>query len=180
MRPGRPSFRMVRTTDGGSTWKSADIKASSLEGLKNIIAAPSRLWFSDSRHGWLQWKVKTSSAFSVARLLSTEDGGDTWMELPIPPSAGEFQFSDAQHGWIVGGAASNELWGTHDGGHTWSKVAVPRPASCKNCRPIYSALRSIDTLKRGHCCQILRRQCDEREVCLRNIRYPRWGHLLAD
>jgi len=142
---GIPSFTLARTEDEGRTWTSSEVETSLFEGLKNIIARPSRLWFSDLQHGWMQWEMKTSSAFSVGRLLATEDGGNTWVELPSPPSAGEFRFFNLQEGWMVGGAASNELWRTYDGGHTWSWVEVPKPSSCKSCRPSYSAPGYLDT-----------------------------------
>jgi photosystem II stability/assembly factor-like uncharacterized protein len=135
---GNQLFKVARTDDGGGSWKYFDFPISSFEDLKNSIAVPWTLRFSDSQHGWLQWKVQTSSAFSVGRLFRTEDGGATWTELAIPPSAGDFRFDTTQEGWMTGGAASSELWKSYDGGQTWVKIMVPKPAGCDSCRPIYS------------------------------------------
>jgi len=78
--------RVVRTEDSGQTWSQGHFDRSSSPRLQRTIAVPKALWFVDSNHGWLQWKVQSSSAFDFGLLYRTADGGKTWAELPYPPN----------------------------------------------------------------------------------------------
>jgi photosystem II stability/assembly factor-like uncharacterized protein len=66
-------------------------------------------------------------------ILSTKDGGNTWVRFPVPfmsitsPDSSLYSvyFSDANHGWIVG----YNYYKTTNGGLTWTDVEVePAPA----------------------------------------------------
>jgi photosystem II stability/assembly factor-like uncharacterized protein len=134
----RPAtMQILRTDDGGSTWKSFDLDPFSYPSLSKVVVAPASLSFTDSQHGWFLWKVQTSSAFSAGKLLVTDDGGGTWKELPDPPSGNRARFHSKWDGWMTGGATESELWATHDGGITWEQKSIPAPSNCMHCRPVY-------------------------------------------
>src|SRR5579864_1041715 len=66
-----------------------------------------------------------------AVLATSSDAGATWSvvdpSLPVRFPA-QFEFSDAAHGYLWGGAPSSSgtisLWVTSDGGRTWARAAV--------------------------------------------------------
>jgi hypothetical protein len=134
-------MRIVMTRDGGRTWHSHKFDEAHFPDLKQAGAFPISLSFVDSSHGWFLWRCHTSAAFSLGKLLRTDDGGYTWTELPDPPSAGELRFHTPQDGWIVVGAGSEKLSVTHNGGKTWQPKLVPPPTNCLQCRPGFSAPR---------------------------------------
>jgi photosystem II stability/assembly factor-like uncharacterized protein len=134
-----PQVHIVRTENGGKTWSPLRFDRASFDLKYGEI--PEALWFVDARHGWFQWKVQTSSAFDAGVLFSTADGGETWKELPRPPSGSAFRFHTTEVGWMVGGGSNQELYVTHDGGNTWQVVSVPAPASCQECLPNYDVPR---------------------------------------
>ena len=132
------SVRVVRTGDGGRTWSQGHFDRSSFPGLKQTIAVPKALWFVDSKHGWLEWKVQSSSAFDLGLLYRTADGGKTWAELPGPPDGGDLRFYSSRVGWLMGGGSNQELHVTRDGGETWRDVSVAVPGDCDRCSPGFS------------------------------------------
>lgn len=89
---------LFRTTDGGATWRLADLPGGSLYWL-------------DSQRGW-----------SLGRTLYwTQDGGGIWTRLHEVNWDGQFSFVDEMNGWAV---ATNEdetaLVRTTSGGTKWS------------------------------------------------------------
>lgn len=135
---GNP-VRIFQTTDRGRTWVSHTFDESSYPSLKQAGAMPVSLSFADSRHGWFLWRLQTSAAFSAGKMFGTNNGGETWTELPEPPSAGMFRFHTPQDGWMVTGGGSETLSVTNDGGRTWQARSVPPPESCLQCRPVFTA-----------------------------------------
>ena len=133
-----PSPRVVRTEDGGRIWIRGRFDKSSFPGLNRTLAFPKALWFVDRNHGWLDWKVQSSSAFDFGLLYRTRDGGKTWAELADPPNGGDMRFDSSQVGWLVGGGSNQELHVTRDGGDTWKEVSMEAPDDCDRCRPAYS------------------------------------------
>ncbi|MHC4091443.1 MAG: glycoside hydrolase domain-containing protein, partial [Planctomycetota bacterium] len=127
---GVDSDRLVvlDTADGGATWSEQQVGASAL--ASGQVYARAQIRFLDGAHGWLLGKVATSAAFSVAELLRTTDGGETWERLPRPPAAGRFVFVDAQRGFMTGAPVSERLYRTLDGGRSWQelRLAVSAPA----------------------------------------------------
>jgi hypothetical protein len=132
------AVRVVRTEDGGRTWTEGDFEMSSFPGLKRTIAVPKALWFVDINHGWLEWRVQSSSAFDFGLLHRTTDGGNTWAELPGPPSGGDLKFYSSRVGWLVGGGSNQDLHVTRDAGETWEKISVAAPGDCDKCFPEFS------------------------------------------
>ena len=131
------TMRLLRTTNGGQKWSNLRFDAALFPDLKKTNARPSELLFVDPDHGWFLWSIPTGTQLSVGILLSTQNGGRTWTELPRPPSKHGVAFYTARDGWTTGQPDGSELWVTHDAGQTWSEKTVPPPESCKDCQPWY-------------------------------------------
>ena len=128
-------FYLFSTEDGGKHWRTLLLQRPMFK-LRDDYTFPTQLFFSDSQHGWILWHWHMMNS-SLDSLLSTTDGGRTWMRLPDPPGAGPLQFISARDGWMigdpqdesgVGGAEGNQLWATRDGGANWHAISVPVPA----------------------------------------------------
>ena len=52
-------------------------------------------------------------------MLTTDDGGKTWKELPEAPIAARPVFVSLRDGWIAGSAGGGGVYRTRDGGKTW-------------------------------------------------------------
>jgi photosystem II stability/assembly factor-like uncharacterized protein len=114
--------RLYRTTDGGSTWNlvfETKQKGVFLDGLD----------FWNPRHG-LAFGDPVDGKFY---LLATDDGGQTWRELPrdaLPPvlpneaafaaSGTSLVVAGTSHAWIgTGGGTSARVFRSTDRGRTW-------------------------------------------------------------
>jgi photosystem II stability/assembly factor-like uncharacterized protein len=135
------TMSLFRTSNGGHTWSNLRFEATLFPELKETNAHPLQLLFVDPSHGWFLWNVPTGTQASFGILLSTQNGGRTWTELPSPPSSHGVAFYTAKDGWTTGQPDGSELWVTHDAGQTWTQKTVPPPESCKECRPIYDIPR---------------------------------------
>ncbi len=126
VRPDSPQMLTVLdTVNGGTSWRERFIEESEL--VSGQIYEGARIHFLDSAHGWLLGQVATSSAFSVAELYRTTDGGETWERLPRPPAAGRFVFVDPLRGYMTGAPVSERLYRTFDGGRTWKEAEMVLP-----------------------------------------------------
>lgn len=102
---------------GKDSWTSV-----SGTGLGRSITA---FWFVDERQGWL--------ATGDGSLLRTNDGGDTWRSLRLPPSEGEsdrvaeLRLLPGRGGACFGLAATRarKVLATADG-ETWTRLDAPR------------------------------------------------------
>jgi photosystem II stability/assembly factor-like uncharacterized protein len=123
-------FPDIRTTDG-TTWQ--DISANmppALPGEASFSASGTCITTQGGRNAW----IATGGA-TIARILATRDGGDTWNAYDTPlvssPSAGAISvaFRDPQHGIVGGGdLASNDSADaatSRDGGKTWKLTNKP-------------------------------------------------------
>jgi photosystem II stability/assembly factor-like uncharacterized protein len=114
-----PQSVLLTTTDGGATWSSSDLAASSGPVYRDIT-------FADLDHGWaVGFDQRNTGTCSI---LASTDGGATWHEQysdgPGSFGLGSVAFADPSHGWAVGsqwGAFDPEgiLLATTDGGATW-------------------------------------------------------------
>ena len=143
---------VVSTTDGGRTWSEVpeDRLPRALEGEAGFAASGSCLVTRDGTT-WIGLGGETGA--EGARVLRSDDGGDTWQAFVTPmrtsASAGIFSldFADGRHGVAVGGqydapeGQDRHFAVTRDGGRTWS---VPRAAPTGGYRSAVRFLPGTD------------------------------------
>ena len=112
---GEPGVSAVlRTTDGGETWK----RTSFGDALLADVA------FADARHGVL---------VALDRIWCTRDGGRTWRlrkQLPMTVLT-SVAAGDARHAWVAGWGTQDGaplVFATSDGGATWRRLRIDVPA----------------------------------------------------
>ncbi|MFU8771570.1 MAG: glycoside hydrolase domain-containing protein, partial [Anaerolineales bacterium] len=119
------NLRLYSSADGGDTWESSTLEVGS--GMVDLVYT-AQIQFSDPQHGWISFKIQSSRNFSLGTLLSTKDGGQSWVEYP-QPIGGEVHFVDEQVGWLVGGPTGEESYISRDAGATWEAVeGIPSSA----------------------------------------------------
>lgn len=127
---GNGIFPELRTTNG-TTWESiADVMPPALSGEASFAASGTCITTQGGQNAW----IATGGA-SVARILATRDGGDTWNAYDTPlvssPSAGGISvaFRNPWNGIVGGGdLASNssaDAATSDDGGMTWTLTNKP-------------------------------------------------------
>ena len=111
------SGAVVRTMDGGRTWRPTAVTGSSITH------------FLDDQHGWAAVYTYATNDWTVQR---SQDGGKTWTHgKPIDLCCAELAlvFADSRHGWamtIANGVArpvAPWIQVTSDGGMTWQDSA---------------------------------------------------------
>lgn len=122
---GGTAGTILRTTDGGATWKKQLSSTS-----RDII------WIQgvDADHAWaMDWRV---TQWSPCRLLGTTDGGKTWRVLSTPKGINRSdwaQFVSPTKGYLTAGYANlkealarkpTRLYVTSNGGTTWRALAL--------------------------------------------------------
>jgi photosystem II stability/assembly factor-like uncharacterized protein len=123
-------FPDIRTTDG-TTWQSiANQMPPALTGEASFAASGTCITTQGGRNAW----IATGGA-TIARILATRDGGDTWNAYDTPlvssSTAGAISvaFRDPWNGVVGGGdLASNssaDMATSHDGGQTWQLTNKP-------------------------------------------------------
>ena len=126
-------FPDLRTTDG-MTWQSiANNMPPALPGEASFSSSGTCIATQGSSNAWI-----TTGGSSIARILATTDGGNTWAAYNTPlhssPTAGGFSvaFRDASNGILGGGdlVPSNsyqaaQAASSHDGGQTWQLTTSP-------------------------------------------------------
>lgn len=121
--------RMFETTDGGATWAA-------VAGLPPL--APSAICGLSVVDESVVYASGTNFPNRPARMMRTVDGGLSWQAWDMSAHATllvDTYFSDAEHGWVVGGRASvanptrNDVRAvvlrTEDGGRSWVDRAAP-------------------------------------------------------
>jgi photosystem II stability/assembly factor-like uncharacterized protein len=144
-------FPDIRTTDG-TTWQ--DISANmppALPGEASFAASGTCVATQGGRNAW----IATGGA-SIARILATRDGGDTWNAYDTPlvssASAGAISvaFRDPWNGIVGGGdLASNDsadVATSNDGGKTWALTNKPPVKGAIFC---LSYIRGHGDVKKG-------------------------------
>jgi len=107
-----PRSYLMRTSDGGSTWKRIDIKGVDVDVL--LV----RALFSPGGHGWAFGEEGT--------IYRTVDAGNSWTKLSSPTRRLLLggAFIDDHVGWLVGAGAT--IIQTSDGGETWTRASFPQ------------------------------------------------------
>ena len=126
-------FPDLVTTDG-TTWQSiANNMPPALPGEASFSSSGTCVATQGTTNAWI-----ATGGSSIARILATTDGGNTWAAYDTPlhssPTAGGFSvaFRDASNGALGGGDLSPaDLFTTaqfatsHDGGQTWQLTMTP-------------------------------------------------------
>jgi photosystem II stability/assembly factor-like uncharacterized protein len=125
-------FPDIRTTDG-STWQSiASNMPPALAGEASFSSSGTCVATQGANNAWI-----ATGGSSIARILATKDGGDTWNAYNTPivssPSAGAFtvDFRDASNGIVGGGDLDPSdpdqarTAASTDGGQTWTLTNAP-------------------------------------------------------
>ena len=103
-----PRTYVIQTTDGGESWKRADISDGDSRLVRMVFSKGGRIW-----------------AFGEGgTIFTTRDSGLTWAPVPSPTRhlllGGVFL--DDERGWLVGAGAT--IMQTSDGGSTWQLVRL--------------------------------------------------------
>ena len=126
-------FPDLRTTDG-TTWQSiANNMPPALPGEASFSSSGTCVATQGSTNAWI-----ATGGSSIARILATTDGGNTWNAYDTPlhssPTAGGFTvaFRDASNGILGGGDlvpanayTAAQIATSNDGGQTWQLTTWP-------------------------------------------------------
>ncbi len=125
-------FPDIRTTDG-TTWKSiSGNMPPALKGEASFSASGTCITTEGKDNAWI-----ATGGSTIARILATTDGGDTWNAYDTPlissATAGAITvaFRDPQHGIVGGGDLATGDGGhadtitSSDGGKTWQFTKKP-------------------------------------------------------
>ena len=134
------AFFVLRTDDGCASW--AEVRGSALaeprEGEAGFAASGTGIAVAGTAHAWIG-----TGGGAVARVLRSEDRGQTWtaVETPMPagPATGVFgvAFRDTLHGIAVAGnyqqpaGDAPTVLSTADGGRSWSIAGPAQPAGVR-------------------------------------------------
>jgi photosystem II stability/assembly factor-like uncharacterized protein len=127
---GNGVFPDIRTTNG-KTWESiASNMPPALSGEASFAASGTCIAAQGETNAWI-----TTGGSTIARILATRDGGNTWNAYDTPllssPSAGgvSVAFRDSRHGIVGGGDLNSNTSAdtaiSDDGGRTWTLTTAP-------------------------------------------------------
>ena len=127
-------FPVVRTTDGESWSDIGDRLPAAQNGEGGFAASGTCTATIGDRHGWI-----STGAAARARVLATNDGGDTWRAYETPVVQGSatsggasVEFRDTLNGILGGGdiaaldSFADNVARSSDGGRTW-RLATRTP-----------------------------------------------------
>ncbi|TMF16156.1 MAG: hypothetical protein E6I35_11170, partial [Chloroflexi bacterium] len=124
-----PSLVAYRTSDAGLHWRPLLVPGDAFA-----------VTFANADSGWaLTWNPSTQDL----QLLSTRDGGATWIERVWPSGAywvgrggmGALAFKSSGQGWTAGVGDQPRLLGTVDGGSSWRSTPVQIPPGALSALP---------------------------------------------
>jgi len=134
---GETSDRVLKTADGGNSWREVTPPEPSLAGNQPLTGIG---YFQSSDSAWvIFYNNSTPGLPSHPVVWRTQDGGQTWQasqpldlkDLVETFSPSHMQFIDAQTGWLlvhVGVGMNHDyvaLYKTSDGGSTWARLLDP-------------------------------------------------------
>ena len=119
---GRVVLSLQRTSDRGATWTTSTIHTFRI-GDGQLLAGPMWIDTPDASTSYVAVRLASSANFSRGMLFRTSDGGQTWEQRSLPIGS-HVKFVDAEHGYVAGGPAGNELYETRDGGVAWRPVSA--------------------------------------------------------
>lgn len=118
------ALAVLKTEDGGATWNLWAVPDAG--DVRVPVGTWQELFFLDERVGFVQ----VGSVTGATKLLTTEDGGQTWRA--IAGSAGRrITFADPQVGWSFDRFAYGTEYVLHyttDGGSRWTSRSLRFPA----------------------------------------------------
>jgi photosystem II stability/assembly factor-like uncharacterized protein len=126
---GKQTSTVYSTQDGGDTW--------SANRLPNSNMVLESICFVSKEAGWAAGAEKKESDRrneTIAVLLHTKDGGETWETLQINENESSYEkvfFADAEHGWAL---ANGNVYRTEDEGRTWRVVLRESVDTYRNSR----------------------------------------------
>jgi photosystem II stability/assembly factor-like uncharacterized protein len=147
-------FPDIRSHDG-ITWQSiASRMPAALAGEASFAASGTCATTEGDKNAWI-----ATGGSTIARILATRDGGDTWKAYDTPlvssPSAGGISvaYRDSRHGILGGGdLASNDSAETatsDNGGQTWTLTNKPPVQGAIFCLAYARGNRNDDDGKFG-------------------------------
>jgi photosystem II stability/assembly factor-like uncharacterized protein len=125
-------FPDIRTTNGKNWHSIAHHMPPALPGEASFSSSGTCIATQGERNAWI-----TTGGSTIARILATRDGGDTWNAYATPlqssPTAGGFSvaFRDPWHGIVGGGDLATghpnhaNAATSNDGGQTWIRTSKP-------------------------------------------------------
>ncbi len=130
-------FSIASTTNGGKSWQYAtpDFYGSPLlPELKAVSISVRSIAFTDPQHGWVMYRLPTSTLQNVGILFRTIDGGAHWTLLSAP-MAGDLAFTSDSVGVVYGEQPNSDevptqAWYTTDAGSHWKQAELPLPSQC--------------------------------------------------
>lgn len=136
---GNAGLVVIRTTDGGATWRRSAIPV----GTTGRTPYPLSLRFTTSRHGWLLASFDAGAGSNPAGAWTTRDGGATWKQvagtrdregaaagqLPRGGIKSGLGARNAETAWVTGLWYGETVWlyATRNAGRTWNRVTIPVP-----------------------------------------------------
>ena len=132
--PTDPSYGRIdvwRTTDGGQTWKKAQLPKADLHPFGENLP-PAQFDFLDASRGFAFLTGNLAKGRNDSDLFWTSDGGQTW-SVDRPTGSGEVGieggvgFATANDGVVVNAWHGNGIVVTHDGGRTWVDARLLPP-----------------------------------------------------
>ena len=135
-------FVLIKTTNGGATWKEIPRESSPLAIQSDgaFAASGTCITVQGRRNVWFG-----TGGGATARVFRSTDAGLTWRVALTPITAGNassgifsIAFKDAKNGVIVGGdykkegESGNNVATTIDGGATWSLATGSRPSGFRS------------------------------------------------
>jgi photosystem II stability/assembly factor-like uncharacterized protein len=121
---------LYRTDDGGASWQAVKLSGAPVKGLCAVDVLHTRYVHA----GELAHRAVVHAAGRVggpAVLLRSLDGGNHWVQVPLPPSVGmvqDLKFFDAANGLLFAGTDADAqrsralIMLTQDGGVSWREV----------------------------------------------------------